>query len=166
MGATNYHNALADYSNFGNHTELVAPVGDDNGPNDEKIWSTILKGKYTYGIGTSFAAPQVAAVIALMKSIKPTLSIEEIRTTLHETATDLGEGGRDDYYGYGLLNASAAVIATFNQLVTPPASLPIHPLITDEANFPVIGFVVMLFTLAGLSNLKKIKKKLRPKERK
>ncbi|GAH39163.1 unnamed protein product, partial [marine sediment metagenome] len=105
VGATSYSQEKADYSNYGEWTELVAPVGDEG----TGIRSIEPSGGYYFGWGTSFAAPQVAAVVALMKSLNNSLRVSEIREILHKTAIDLGEGGKDIYFGYGLLNASAAV---------------------------------------------------------
>ena len=69
---------------------------------------------YGWGIGTSFACPQVSGVIALMRSLNYSLTVREIRNILHKTATDLGDPGRDIYFGYGLLNASKAVEAVID----------------------------------------------------
>lgn len=63
---------------------------------------------YTFG-GTSAACPQVAGVAALMLSVRPDLTTEEVKNALQNTATDLGTSGYDTTYGYGLVNAYAAV---------------------------------------------------------
>ncbi|MCG3258002.1 MAG: S8 family serine peptidase, partial [Candidatus Heimdallarchaeota archaeon] len=104
VGATSYWGDRADFSNFGPWTELVAPVGDQGVNN---IRSTFPPDTYATGWGTSFACPQVVGVIALMRSINHTMSVGEIREILHETADDLGDEGKDDYFGYGMVNATA-----------------------------------------------------------
>src|SRR5207237_9013565 len=70
---------------------------------------------YTTGNGTSFSAPQVAGVIALMLEANPNLTPAQIRDILQRTATPL-----PPYYlyevGAGMLNAQAAVLeAAFPQ---------------------------------------------------
>jgi len=55
--------------------------------------------------GTSMATPHVSAVAALIWSWNPALTNVEIREALQQTAMDLGEPGRDDYYGFGLVQA-------------------------------------------------------------
>lgn len=55
--------------------------------------------------GTSMATPHVSAVAALIWSWNPSLSNQQIREALQATAVDLGESGRDVYYGYGLVQA-------------------------------------------------------------
>jgi subtilisin family serine protease len=59
--------------------------------------------------GTSAAAPQVAAVAALMLQRSPALTPADIQATLRETAVDVGAPGFDDVAGAGRLDAFAAV---------------------------------------------------------
>jgi serine protease len=66
---------------------------------------------YEYYDGTSMATPHVSAVAALAWSAKTTATNAEIRQVLRDTAQDLGAAGRDDYYGYGLVQAKAAIDA-------------------------------------------------------
>lgn len=61
--------------------------------------------------GTSFASPYVAAIAALVRSVAPHLSAAEVRAVLTDTATDLGDPGRDDLFGWGLVDAEAATRA-------------------------------------------------------
>jgi len=71
--------------------------------------------KYDNFSGTSFSTPHVSAIAALLKS-KYNLSNEEIRERMRETAKDLGEEGKDDYYGYGIVDAYAALSYVENKL--------------------------------------------------
>lgn len=64
---------------------------------------------YSYYNGTSMATPHVSAVAALVWSHFPSLSNVEIRDALAATAQDLGPAGVDNSYGYGLVQARAAV---------------------------------------------------------
>ena len=59
--------------------------------------------------GTSMATPHVAGVAALVWSQVPTASAADIRNALAATAEDLGSAGRDNSYGYGLVQAADAV---------------------------------------------------------
>lgn len=59
--------------------------------------------------GTSMATPHVSGVAALVWSGHPELTNVQIREALTSTALDLGEMGRDIYYGYGLVQAKAAL---------------------------------------------------------
>lgn len=64
---------------------------------------------YEYYDGTSMATPHVSAVAALVWSAKPTATNVQIRQILQQTAQDLGVAGRDNSYGYGLVQAKAAI---------------------------------------------------------
>ncbi|QSX38249.1 S8 family serine peptidase [Shewanella sedimentimangrovi] len=66
-------------------------------------------GNYAYFDGTSMATPHVAGVAALVWSHHPQCSNVQIRNVLRATAEDLGVAGRDDSYGYGLVQAKDAV---------------------------------------------------------
>jgi len=57
------------------------------------------------------ATPHVSAVAALVWSADPTATNAEIRSVLADTAQDLGTAGRDTSYGYGLVQAKAAIDA-------------------------------------------------------
>lgn len=70
---------------------------------------SIGEGNYAYFDGTSMATPHVAGVAALVWSHYPQCSNLQIRAALRTTAQDLGVAGRDDAYGYGLVQAKAAV---------------------------------------------------------
>ncbi len=66
---------------------------------------------YAWFPGTSMAAPHVSAVAALVWSARPTMKPAEVRELMERTAKDLGEPGRDPSYGYGLVQAKAALDA-------------------------------------------------------
>jgi subtilisin family serine protease len=52
----------------------------------------------------------VAGVAALIKSANPKLAPAQIRTILQQTAEDIGPVGHDQFFNFGLVNASAAVV--------------------------------------------------------
>ncbi|CAB9517498.1 peptidase M4 thermolysin [Seminavis robusta] len=56
------------------------------------------------------ATPHVAGVAALLWSFKPEATATEILRAIEDSAVDLGDVGRDDYYGHGLVNAKEALI--------------------------------------------------------
>lgn len=63
-----------------------------------------------YGMlqGTSMATPHVAGVAALLRSLDPGASVQQVVETMRLAAEDLGEPGRDNVYGYGLVSAYPA----------------------------------------------------------
>lgn len=78
VGGTNSLDVVSDYSNYGNHLDLVAPGSN--------IPSLVPNGNVTYMSGTSMAAPHVSATVGLMLSRNPNLKLAEIRSALKETA--------------------------------------------------------------------------------
>ncbi|WP_335582292.1 S8 family serine peptidase [Neomicrococcus aestuarii] len=68
-------------------------------------------GGYTTWSGTSGAAPIVAGVAALIRAKYPELSAAEVRHRIEATAKDAGPDGFDNQYGFGLIDANAALTA-------------------------------------------------------
>ena len=119
VGAMNQDYQRSTFSNYGNGLDLVAP--------GEGIYSTQINNGYDYDLGTSFAAPQVAGVVALMLSVNPSLTPGQIMSKIRSTCTKLSgysyNNGWNSYVGYGLLNAYAAVsaaLSTDSEIVGPP----------------------------------------------
>jgi len=65
--------------------------------------------RYYRASGTSFAAPIVTGAASLIFSTQPKLSAAEVRRMLLHSAKDIGAAGVDQYTGYGLLDAKAAL---------------------------------------------------------
>ncbi len=151
IGATGYYGDRATYSNYSYLDEtygmyigvdISAPGGDEQAdielPAEGGIWSTWNDGKtkagnptYSSEVGTSMASPIAAGVIALMYSLKPNITEEQVweilRTTAKPFAPDtlcsdlqltaqLRDGGDylTGYCGAGIIDAGAAVTATKN----------------------------------------------------
>jgi subtilisin family serine protease len=117
VGAIDKNGSIWNYSSRGPAMDLVAPSGalDLNGDVrtiDREGNDGYETGNYTdqFG-GTSVTCPQVAGVAALMLSVNPFLTEAEVRTTLQQTATDMGASGFDNTHGYDRVNAYAAVQA-------------------------------------------------------
>jgi subtilisin family serine protease len=72
---------------------------------------TLSRDSAYIGEGTSQATAITSAVLALIWSRYPTESDRQILTRLLSTVTDRGPPGRDSAYGYGVINAAAAVAA-------------------------------------------------------
>ena len=64
--------------------------------------------------GTSMATPHVSAVAAVIWICNPTKSAAQIRSAMNSTALDLGAAGRDNAYGFGLVQTKAALQALGN----------------------------------------------------
>jgi len=73
---------------------------------------------YTVSSGTSFSTPYVASVAALAKSMNSSINGNDFQNLIAESSTDLGAPLRDNYYGWGLLNAGALLNAEKNPIVS------------------------------------------------
>lgn len=123
VSAVDFDRNLAPYSNFGPSIDVAAPGGDtrrdrngdgvgdgvtSSGGSDT---SGSIQFRYPVFQGTSMAAPHVAGVIALMKSVNPGLTPVDVDNLLAagRITQDLGGPGRDDQFGFGLIDAFKAV---------------------------------------------------------
>ncbi len=138
--------SLAGYSNFGPHQFLVAPGGAETGDGILSTVSTDVQGGYAELTGTSQAAAHVSAVAALIKSVNNAATPEMIKNFLQNSAFDLGDAGRDDSYGYGLVNPVGALIQA--RSVTPTASTTMRVSVAS-LNFGPIGTKSILLVTGG-----------------
>ena len=108
--ATDWNDSIASYSNYGAAKDISAPGGSVTTSVNSRILSTYKGSQYAWMAGTSMASPVVAGVAALVWSVDPSLTAEEVKSLICETAVDLGAIGRDSYYGFGRVNAKAAML--------------------------------------------------------
>jgi len=121
VGAIEISGQRSTQSNYGEQLDIVAP--------GETILSTNNNNDVNYNYGTSFAAPHVSGIAALILSVNPNLTGQEVRSIIKRTAqkirTDLytysitenrphGKWHRE--MGYGLIDAYAAVRAALETL--------------------------------------------------
>lgn len=101
VSAVDHLKRFADFSNYGNYVDVVAPGVD--------IPSTYIYSDYAALSGTSMACPHVAAVASLILSVNPRLKNTEVINILHKSTVDLGKPGKDYYYGYGMIDVNSAL---------------------------------------------------------
>ncbi|MCB2206371.1 S8 family serine peptidase [bacterium] len=101
VSATAQNDILAGFSNYGQTVDIAAPGLD--------IVTADREGRYGSFNGTSASTPFVSAVAALVLSVHPDFTPEEVRGVLIASAEDLGQQGWDERYGAGLLRADRAV---------------------------------------------------------
>ena len=123
VSAVDLINVIAPYSNTGIAIDVAAPGGDmsvdrnGDGYGDGVLSTLIEEGdggninSYQFLQGTSMAAPHVAGIAALMKAVHPGLTAADFDLSLQQgtLTNDLGATGRDDTFGYGLIDALKAV---------------------------------------------------------
>ncbi len=118
VGAVRYDLTRAAYSSTGSYISVVAPGGDltvdqnGDGYPDGIVQQTFRSDPndfaYWFFQGTSMAAPHVSGVAALLASHGVT-SPDQIRKAIESTARDLGPTGWDPEYGWGMVDAYAAL---------------------------------------------------------
>ncbi|MEV4820291.1 S8 family serine peptidase [Micromonospora sp. NPDC049274] len=126
VGGVDREGHHAAVSVTGPEIDVVAPAVD--------IYSTSYGGKYSKGTGTSSATAIVAGAAALIRSKYPYLPAQEVAHRLTATAIDKGPPGRDDEYGYGVIDLVAALTADVPPLGFESVSAPAGagPTATDD----------------------------------
>lgn len=101
VAASDSYDYLAGFSNYGKNTiDITAP--------GISIYSTLPNNRYDYMSGTSQAAPQVSGAIALLASVKPTLSALEIKQAILDSVDKI-PSFLDKIYSGGRLNIKSAL---------------------------------------------------------
>lgn len=109
VSSINQDKSLSSFSSVGAKVELTAPGNN--------ILSLAWTGGYVCASGgstatcsgTSMAAPHVTGAAALIMAYNSSWTNAQVRSHLNSTATDLGSSGRDNSFGYGLINLAAAI---------------------------------------------------------
>ena len=95
--------ASIDSSSQGISIGVAAPA--------ENLIGGLPGGGYAEWAGTSGATPIVAGVAALIRSKWPEMTASQVINRIVSTAKDAGAPGKDPLYGFGILNAEAALKA-------------------------------------------------------
>ncbi|UCH33742.1 MAG: S8 family serine peptidase [Armatimonadota bacterium] len=124
VSATRYDEMRAPYSNYGSYVDIAAPGGDLNvDQNGDGYGDGVLQNTFNVNTGdtsdfaywflqgTSMASPHVAGVAALLIA-NGVSSPDQVRAALQSTAEDKGAPGWDPEYGWGLVDAYAALTYT------------------------------------------------------
>ena len=118
--------AKALYSNYGKFHSFDAGMKmrvDFSAP--ATVYTTGLGGSYYPEVsGTSFSAPIIASVVALIQGYAKAnhgryLTIDEVYEVLRQASIDLGDPGWDPYYGWGLVNVTRALEIVSSGIPTP-----------------------------------------------
>jgi subtilisin family serine protease len=94
-------------SHSGNHIDFSAP--------GYSVYSTSTISGYVSASGTSFSAPLVSGLIAMLFSVDPDLTAEGVLEILRNTVDDLGAPGWDPEFGWGRINGFRAVALALSQ---------------------------------------------------
>ena len=152
VGAINRNGQRNVFSNFGITLDVVAP-GEANG-----VFTTNWQGGYSYFGYTSAACPHVAGIAALILSVAPGLTAQQVRNAIETTCNknlsgffaiqNRPNGTWNTHLGYGLVDAHAAVVAA---IIPGPAIIEAPCQVTYTANLPVGSTNVQWSVGAGLT---------------
>jgi serine protease len=152
VSAVRYNKTYTSYTSYGSTIDICAPGGDvtvdQNGDGyvDGVLQQThdgVNYGTFGYYFyeGTSMASPHVAGVAALViAKAGGTMTPDAVRAALQNTAQDLGTPGWDQYYGYGLVDANAAL-----------ASIGSNPPVAAFSGTPLTGTAPLTVTFTDAS---------------
>jgi subtilisin family serine protease len=143
VGATDWNDTRASYSNYSPDIELVAPGGDGESlPNGYSLIlsvdgdaAEVVTNSYAWLAGTSMATPQVTGLAALLIANGMT-NVDDVLARLKNTADDLGTPGFDNEFGFGKINVYQAV--TGWRL----ANMDVQPATISLANSPAVNVVL------------------------
>ncbi|WKJ89431.1 S8 family serine peptidase [Methylomonas montana] len=106
VSATGGDDVKAGWSNYGAVVDVAAP--------GVSIQTTSVGGSYAAVSGTSFASPVTAGVVALIQSANLKLTPDQVEKVLESSADKVSGVDFDPNYGYGRINAAAAVQLAIN----------------------------------------------------
>lgn len=112
VAASDYDDLSVGWSNFGPEVDVAAPGDWIVSLYPEYLTPTGFL-PYVWASGTSAAAPHVAGLAALIKSIKPWLTSSEIMNVIRFSADDVNASdypGEDEFIGYGRINMEKALV--------------------------------------------------------
>jgi subtilisin family serine protease len=142
----------SSFSGYGTKLDVVAP--------GENIMTSYIWNSVEPAYGTSFAAPHVSGIAALMISANPKLTGEEVTRIIEQTANKINpglylygqyqnryNGNRNQEVGYGLVDAARAVAIARDANLTPPASSPgLDYYVTTGVDTQSDNFIVMAYS--------------------
>ena len=111
VSATDRYDERPDWSTYNNKVDVAAP--------GRGIWGICIYPPYEPAApldGTYAAAAHVSGLAALIWSVNPNLTHDQVEGIITSTAVDLGEPGWDEYFGYGRIDVAAAVMTTTHYL--------------------------------------------------
>ena len=127
VGSVNKGMERSSFSHRNKSIFVVAP-GDE-------VYSLGQGGSVRSSSGTSFSAPFVTGVAALLKEAHPEMNTADFKQILMRSCKDLGDAGYDVEYGYGLLQAPAAIRAAAEYFGTTAPDMPDIPEPTPDPGY-------------------------------
>ena len=145
--ATDATDAKASFSSFGKFVDIAAP--------GTSIYTTNRSGTYSRVQGTSFSAPNVAGVAAVVMAANPLLTPTDVLSVISSTAVDLGTAGWDQNFGDGRVNqlAAAQKAVTYQPLDTKAPLVSVSSPTTGTVVSGLVGVQVAASDSSGVKSV-------------
>jgi len=134
VGAVDKNDEKLSFVNMSEEMDIVAPGSE--------ITSTYLKGTFVALSGSSMATAYAAAAAALLLEADASLTPQEVRDILRNTAVDLGDAGFDSVYGYGRVDAYSAYKSLSDLDIPGTEAVNLGFVLPDEPVYPGDIFTV------------------------
>lgn len=118
VSAINKYGSISSYSSRGSRVDIAAIGGES----DIRTLDRMGSNGYNSGNdmndfgGTSAACPQVSGVAALILSLNPNLTEQQVKDLITQNATDIGSVGKDNLYGWGRIDAAKTLAKLKSQM--------------------------------------------------
>ncbi|KAB2850309.1 MAG: S8 family serine peptidase, partial [Ignavibacterium sp.] len=118
VSAINKYGSISSYSSRGSRIDIAAIGGES----DIRTLDRMGSNGYNSGSdmndfgGTSAACPQVSGVAALILSLNPSLTEQQVKDLITQNATDIGTAGKDNLYGWGRIDAAKTLAKLKSQM--------------------------------------------------
>jgi subtilisin family serine protease len=134
VSASDSADNLASWSTYGATVDVAAP--------GVSIYTTANGGGYRSASGTSFSAPIVSGLAALIISVNPNFTNSQVVDLIRNNADDMGAAGFDQYFGHGRVNSYRSLLAALSTNTGTPPPPPPPP---GDTTPPVVEAVAMQY---------------------
>ena len=123
VAASTRYDGWATYSEYHPYVDIAAPGGTASNP----IWSADINNSYYSRNGTSMSAAHVSGLASLIWALDPNLTANQVWEVIRDTAAKVGSysyvNGRNNYMGFGRIDAQAALSSIAPSLVVTPTEI-------------------------------------------
>ena len=148
VASTDANDNRSSFSSYGNWITISAP--------GSYIYTTNRGGGYGAWNGTSFSSPLTAGLAALILSVNPALTNQQVKEIMLQNADDLGTAGFDQYFGNGRINVAKSLLAAQTSVPQPDTLAPAVSIASPAAGTSVSGSTAVNVTASDNVGVTKV----------